>query len=159
MTLTNDEESLLDILRKTAKQRVKAGEEFTEFTGIIGELAACQRFGYRWTPSDGYDATDEDCNRIQIKTRKVWSSPNFKSGRIGKFGRKNKYEFEIGILVLLDKEFEIAEVWQLDKDEIRNRESREDGRLLALHVSTFIKKPVRQYYNPDFESLKIKENL
>ena len=158
--LTKLEESLLDKLRKTARQRVKDGYEFKEFTGIIGELAACQWFkGYKWTPSDGYDATDENCNRIQIKTRKVWTSPNFTSGTINKFGRKDKYEFEIGILVLLDKKFEIAEIWQLDKDEIRNRESRENGRLLALKVSAFIRKPVTQYIHPNFRSLRNKEKL
>ena len=149
---------LLHQLRKVAKQLVAA--EFKEFTGIIGELAACERFKYSWTPSTGYDATDKDGNRIQIKTRKVWSSPNPTQGRISKFGRKTKYkveyEFEIGILVLLDDEFEIAEVWQLNSDEIRKRESREDGRLLPLHFSTFIAKPIKQHYHEDLKAVKLK---
>ena len=61
--------------------------------------------------------------------------------------------------MLLDEEFEIAEIWELGKDEIRKRESRPDGRPLGLHVSSFIAKPTKQYFHGDLKAVKLKLGL
>ena len=135
MSLTEDQKKLLDLSRKIALQIGEAGREFT---GTIGELATCHQFGYEWKPSVGYDAIDGNGRKIQIKSRKLWSSQKFKAGRINKFGRKNKYCFDIGVLVLLDNKFEITDAWELDWESIQRLELEEkSGR--ALHVSTFLK--------------------
>ena len=127
MTLTCDQRELLKYLQKVANQRVCEEGTFTEFTGIIGELAACQQFGYRWKSSTGYDAKDENCKKIQIKTRRRQTSTKFRSGTLGRFGKKNedKYtydHFDIGILVILDHEFKIKKVWESDSSKIQKRE-------------------------------------
>ena len=92
MGLESIENNLLYQLRKVAKQKVEKSGRFTEFTGIIGELAACKAFGYEWTPEAGHDACSEEEGEVQIKTRKVWAdgdrSKTFLNGRIGRFGRK-----------------------------------------------------------------------
>ena len=114
MNLSKDEEDLLSLLRKIANQKVKLYKQFKEFTGIIGELATCQQLGFTWKPSIGYDAIDQNGNQIQIKTRRLQSSSNFRGGRLGRFGRKNRtdkneqYDFKSGILVRLDEKCEIA---------------------------------------------------
>ena len=77
MALPKDQKDLLHLLKKIAKQKGKSKKGFKEFTGIIGELAACQQLGYSWKPSVGYDATHKEDKRIQIKTRRLQSSSNF----------------------------------------------------------------------------------
>ena len=114
MGLESIENNLLYQLRKVAKQKVEKSGRLTEFTRIIGELAACKAFGYKWIPGSGHDAFSEEEGKVQIKTRKVWAdgdrSKTFLNGRIGRFGRTCNYEFKTGVLVLLDDDFEIAEV-------------------------------------------------
>ena len=95
MGLTEDEESLLVLLKKVSVDK----KDFREFTGIIGELEVCKEFGYAWVPTEGYDAWDEQNKKqIQIKTRRLHTSSNFEAGRIGRFGRKKGYKFDIGFL-------------------------------------------------------------
>ena len=113
MGLSEDQEKLLVLLRKTALQIARTRNEFAEFTGIIGELAACQLFGYDWKPNIGYDAVDKNNRKIQIKTRRSWTTERVnRQGTIPRFGRKNQYLFDEGILVEIDQNFEIAEVWK-----------------------------------------------
>ena len=135
MGLSKDETILLKLLRKTA---IKAGDPGgREFTGLIGELAACELFGYKWAPHFGYDALTEDGLKVQIKSRKSWTTPRVNpAGTIGKFGPKNQYNFDIGILIELDHKFEIIEVWERSMDSIRELETkRPPGR--SLHFRTF----------------------
>ena len=120
-------------------------------TGIIGELAFCKKYDYTWDPSFGYDARKGEV-LIQIKTRKLWSSDNFKAGRMGRFGRKGKYHFKTGVLVLLGETFEIEEVWMAD---VKDIEKWENNTKSGLHVSTFIKDPkkAKQMCHGDYDSL------
>ena len=176
MTLDKDPKHLLSLLKKVAKKRVEQERQFREFTGLIGELAICGLPGYTWKPDEGYDAIDKEDKKIQIKARRLQTSESLKQGRIGRFGsakqikdergncNEDKYEFEIGILVLLDKEFEIAEIWDLHWDEIQARESKEkesyrkSGKetetLPGLHLGAFIEKPARQHCHRDFPSVE-----
>ena len=65
MTLDKNEKNLLCLLKKVAKKRVEEGKQFSEFTGLIGELAVCELEDYNWKPQEGYDAI-KDCKKIQI---------------------------------------------------------------------------------------------
>ena len=171
MEFDEDLKPLLERLQTIAKRKVCEKGQFTEFTGLIGELAVCALNDYTWDPGEGYDAKDKYGNKIQIKARRLQTSKNLKDGRLGRFGsarepcKTDNYKFCRGILVVLDCDFEIAAIWKRCREEIEcledkaKKRKQKPGKLLGLHVSTFIKKPVRQYYNPDFESLKIKENL
>tara|TARA_B100000686_G_scaffold250227_1_gene260356 strand:+ start:656 stop:1225 length:570 start_codon:yes stop_codon:yes gene_type:complete len=145
--------TLLCELKKAAKKKVKGGKQFTEFTGLIGELAVCELEDYNWDPQEGYDAKDKKGKKIQIKARRLQTSNDLKGGRMGRFGSAkkkadcDKYNFDRGILVVLknsgEKNFEIAAIWERDvKDIIALEEEAKNGqkseKLLGLHVRKFI---------------------
>ena len=150
---------LLSELKKVAKQRVKKGKQFTEFTGLIGELAVCELKDYTWDPQEGYDAKDKYGKKIQIKARRLQTSKNLKDGRLGRFGsarepcKTDNYKFCRGILVVLDCDFEIAAIWERDKNEIECLENedkekvpnRKSDKLPGLTVSKFIKNKCHLY--------------
>jgi hypothetical protein len=157
MVFDPDYENLLNRLITVAKQKIENGGTFTEFTGLIGELAACKKLGYIWAPIEGHDATDPATippdKKIQIKTRRLQTSKNLKAGTLGRFGsaryhkEKDEYPFDIGILVVLDLNFEIARIGESTKDRIemmeagpkdRQKQSGNDKKLSGLNVSTFI---------------------
>ena len=135
MALTKAQDKLLEALRKAAREMGSRGKALTS---LIGELAACQRANLRWEPSDGYDATTTSGLRVQIKTRKSWTTERVNpSGRLGKYGRKAGYPFDTAMYVELDDQFNLAGIWLTGVDMVRKLEARESkGR--ALHVSTFI---------------------
>ena len=166
---------LLCELKKVAKQRVKKGKQFTEFTGLIGELAVCELKDYTWDPQEGYDAKDKYGKKIQIKARRLQTSKNLKDGRLGRFGsarepcKTDNYKFCRGILVVLDCDFEIAAIWKRCREEIEcledkaKKRKQKPGKLLGLHVSTFIKDKCHTNCNNDgcdgsFECLTKKYN-
>ena len=185
---------LLAELQGVAKRKVKEKGQFTEFTGLIGELAVCQkelkeaklRCGctqkekkrWKWDPGAYYDASDPNANcnydKIQIKTRRLQRSDNLKAGRMGRFGSartKNtetpdKYCFNRGVLVVLDKDFGIAEIWELDKEIIRDleedkKQNSKNEKLLGLHLSTFInaveKGKGKQYKHDNYKCFRENE--
>ena len=145
MTLSKEQKELLSVSIKVALQIGEAGKEFT---GTIGELSACLAFSYKWEPSTGFDAIDSSGKKIQIKTRKLWTSTNFSAGRIGRFGRKKqgeiKYLFDAGILVWLDDKFEIKQAWEMERHNIQKLEANEKSDR-GLHVSTFITKGTEKH--------------
>ncbi len=84
-------------------------------TGEIGEIRACLKYNLRLmldSRSAGYDALDKDGKKVQIKTRrselgKKLTNPT----RISSFSR---HEFDYCLLLLLDKDYDIDEVWKAD---------------------------------------------
>ena len=155
MGLDKDLKILLNKLQEIAKKRTANNRSFTEFTGLIGELAVCDYFDYTWNPDQGYDAIDKQSKkRIQIKARRLQTSTNLKGGTLGRFGsarttddEKDCYDFALGHLVVLDYNFNIAEIWTRDRKAIkdlegtakkRKKQSGKDKKLSGLNLSTFI---------------------
>lgn len=134
MALTGLQLRFLATLRKVAQE---LGENERCLTDLIGELAACENLDLTWKPSDGYDAITNSGERVQIKSRKSWTTVNVNpSGRLGKFGRKAGYKFDKGLYMELDKYFEISGVWEMNVGTIRRLEKKELGGR-ALHVGSF----------------------
>ncbi len=134
MALTKSELQLLDITRKVAWGLGKEGRRLTD---LIGELSACRYLNLKWKPSDGYDAIAKNGERVQIKSRKSWTTVTVNpSGRLGKFGRKAGYKFDKGVYIELDQHFEVAGIWEMNVDEIQELESKLPGGK-PLHVGTF----------------------
>ena len=176
MTLDENEKNLLSSLKIVAKKRVKEGKQFSEFTGLIGELTVCELQDYEWKPSEGYDAI-KDGKKIQIKARRLQSSRNLKGGTLGRFGsakkikddqgkdNEDKYDFDRGILVVLDKEFEIAAIWERDKCEIQCLENedkekvrkRKSDKLPGLTVRKFIENKCHSHAKNKSNGHTIKE--
>ncbi len=133
MALTDAQKRLLEAARQAA---VELGQRGRGLTPLIGELAACEGENLVWEPSDGYDATSGQL-RIQIKTRKSWSTPEVNpSGRLGRFGRKKGYLFDDAMYVELNDDFNITRLWRMGVEEVRVLEEKEkSGR--GLHVRAF----------------------
>lgn len=132
MGLTDSQEKLLRHLTKAA---LEIGEGGRALTPLIGELSACRLLGLTWEPTTGFDARDTRGKRFQIKTRKSWTTAEVNpSGRVGRFGRKDRYQFDYGILVELNDHFGVKQVWRLTKKRIMELEAQKTkGR--GLHVS------------------------
>ena len=117
-----------------AKERKRMGRELTP---VIGELSACEKLDLAWEPSDGYDATTGQL-RVQVKTRKSESTPTVNPvGRMGRFGRKKGYLFDIAIYVELDDGFEIKNIYQMNADQVKDLEESEPSER-GLHVGKFL---------------------
>ena len=135
MALTDGQKQLLEAAREAAKELGPGGRTLT---GLIGELAVCEKANLAWQPSDGYDATSGNC-RFQIKTRKSWSTEGVNpTGRLGRFGRKKGYSFDVAIYVELDDNFDTTGIWRMGVDQVKALEKAE-ARGRALHVHTFLR--------------------
>lgn len=134
MSLTTNQEQLLYYLKQVA---LEIGESGRSLTSLIGELSACTVLNLIWQPREGYDALTTSDERIQIKTRKSWSTQQVNPrGRLGRFGKKGRYEFDEGIFVELDNNFEVSHIYLLPRQKIQELETKEStGR--GLHISTF----------------------
>ena len=107
-----------------------------ELTSLIGELSVCQQMNLKWDPSEGYDAKAGDC-LYQIKTRKPWVNETVdRKGRLGRFGTKKGYRFDIAVYAELDHHFEVVHIWRMERDKVKELESKEASNR-GLHVHTF----------------------
>ena len=135
MGLTMNQKRLVEAAKAVARE---LGEQGRCLSGLIGELGVCEKMDLEWRPSDGFDAVTKEGRRIQIKTRKSWSTREVNPlGRLGRFGRKAGYLFDDGLLVELDSAFETNQIWQLGKDQIQALEEKIPGE--GLHVGTFMR--------------------
>ncbi|PKB68634.1 MAG: hypothetical protein BZY82_00175 [SAR202 cluster bacterium Io17-Chloro-G3] len=155
MSLTFDQNTLLGNLIETALTIQRGtGKAFTEFTGIIGELSICKDQNFTWEPNKGFDAREKEPGaRIQIKTRRSTTEEEVnRAGRIGRFTKANESQnlFDVGVLVILNKDFEITAHYHLRSCHIKVLESFEEPDS-GLHVSTF------QNF-ASLESLKVEGN-
>ena len=143
MSLTSNQYQLLASLKQVARE---AGESGRALTSLIGELSACESLGLVWQPSPGFDAVGPIGKRFQIKSRKSWTTEKVNPlGRLGRFGKKGKYDFDEGILIELDSRYDISGIWQLDREKIELLESKEaEGR--GLHIHTFQKAAAEVHY-------------
>jgi hypothetical protein len=135
MALTQVQKRLLEAAREAA---VELGDRGRALTSLIGELSACEKANLTWELSDGYDAVSGQ-DRFQIKSRKSWSTPKVNpAGRLGRFGRKKGYPFDVGIYVALDDEFNVVGIWKMGVSSLKALEDAESANR-GLHVDTFVK--------------------
>jgi len=82
-------------------------------TGEVGEVKACFKYGLKLildSQSAGYDAIDAEGKRVQIKTRR--SELGKKLTNPTRLSSFSKHPFDYCLLLLLDKKYEIEEVWK-----------------------------------------------
>ncbi len=77
-------------------------------TGEIGEFLVCKKLKLKFLKNPqvaGHDAVDTRGKKYQIKSRRV----SHQKGRIGRF---SKHKFDFAILVVLDENYKILEIWK-----------------------------------------------
>lgn len=86
-------------------------------TGEIGEYLAAKHLGLELADArtPGYDATDPQERRIQVKARSI---PNGKrlSGQVGSI--RLEHDWDVVVLVLMDKLFEPIAIYEADRPAI-----------------------------------------
>jgi hypothetical protein len=112
-----------------------AYERFTDcgrkfgITGEIGEILVCQKLDLLMVKdprSEGYDAIDRRGYRIQIKTRRGEKTELPKeTGRLSRF---SKHKCDYALMVILNREYQIAEIWQAQMARLNPMIMRHTGR-------------------------------
>ena len=89
-------------------------------TGEVGEYEAARLLGLDLSDARtaGYDATDADGRRFQIKARAIPASARGRSQQIGRINLD--HEFDAVLLVLMDEEFRTLDIWEADREAVRN---------------------------------------
>lgn len=124
----------------------------------LGELWACKLFGLTRMPEGqaGYDAVDIDAKlgprgaRYQVKSRSP--EKNKFVDPMGTVGGFSSLEFDTAILVLMDSDLQVYEVWLVSVDKVRAnlRQGRRDitvarfkqvGRSLSQGANTDVTQP------------------
>ena len=107
-------------------------------TGEIGEFEVARLLGLKLEPprTEGYDATDAEGCRYQIKARAF--GPGQKPG--GQIGSFNNKEWDAALLAIMDRQFKIVEIWEADRNTIDREldrpgsKARNDRRQLSPHA-------------------------
>jgi len=110
-----------DVIAAARRYEATTGEaRKVGITGEVGEVLACHKLGLELATdprSIGFDAVDADGKRVQIKTRRSESAGLPRDvGRLGTFSR---HPFDYALLVLLDHEYELAEIWRAEYAELK----------------------------------------
>jgi len=107
------------ILAAGAYDKATDGRRKLGMTGEIGEVLCCHTLGLKLCVdcrSQGFDAVDTEGKRVQIKTRRSESSGL--PSDVGRLGTFSKHEFDYAMLVLLDSDYRIAEIWRAEYADI-----------------------------------------
>jgi hypothetical protein len=91
----------------------------------LGELWACKLFGLARMPEGqaGYDLLDTDAKlgkrglRYQVKSRSPEKSRFVNP--VGTVGWFSSFEFDMALLVLMDSDLQVYQVWCVNRDEVR----------------------------------------
>jgi hypothetical protein len=89
-------------------------------TGEVGEVLTCQQLSFKLVcdpRTAGYDATDKHGKKIQIKTRR--SEEEGLPRDVGRLGTFSKHEFDYALLVLLDHEYNLCEIWRAESADLK----------------------------------------
>ena len=96
------------------------GKRKLGITAEIGEVLACHKLGLRLSVnarSEGFDAIDKDGLLVQIKSRRSESKGLPRDmGRIGSF---SKHPFDYALLVLLDNNYRLCEIWRAEYKKLK----------------------------------------
>lgn len=116
-------------------------KEFGRSLGVtseLGEYYACKELKLkRAQPGEkGFDAT-KGGKTYQIKSRAPRKGVRVNwSGRVGKF---SGFDFDYGLLVLLDHEYKLEEIYQADAKTLERLAQKEETGRRGIHISAFIK--------------------
>lgn len=109
----------------------------TASTAELGELHACKLLGLARAPTNtpGYDATDAQGRRVQVKSRAPWSAAHVdERGRIGRF---TTWTFDYALLVLFDGDCSPEAIWQAEQGKLRRLQAAIASPAHGLHVRAF----------------------
>ncbi len=101
-------------------EEATAGRRKLGITGEVGEILACHKFDLRLvldSRAAGFDAIDKGGAQVQIKTRRSESEGLPRDA--GRTSRFSKHAFEYALLVLLDRKYQLCEVWRASHERLK----------------------------------------
>lgn len=96
------------------------GQRKLGITGEVGEILACERLGLKLVlspRSEGFDAIDEHGLHVEIKSRR--SESDGLPRDVGRTSRFSRHTCDYALLVLLDKTYQLQEIWRADYKKLR----------------------------------------
>ncbi|MDP3984293.1 MAG: hypothetical protein Q8Q52_04710 [Acidimicrobiia bacterium] len=108
-------------------------------TGPLGELYACQELQLNRAVDGmrGYDATDAEGRRVQIKSRAPERGDHVNP--IGTVGRITNWDFDYALLVLLDAEFRRDAIWRAEESALAELQARVRNPARGIPVREFMR--------------------
>ena len=117
--VTRTEKDILAEVRALAVEYHQLAGKPLGVTGEIGEFEAAEKLGLNLAGARtvGYDATDGDGRRIQIKSR--WKRDGANWGRVSRIDVSK--EFDSVMLVLMRGNYEVHEIWEAKRHDVIER--------------------------------------
>jgi len=116
-----------------AYEKAIKGSRKLGITGEVGEILACHALGLDLiidARSEGFDAIDKNGLRVEIKTRR--SESDGLPRDVGRTSRFSEHEFDYAILVLLDPQYGLSEIWRAEYRDLKPIIDRQKRRDLSL---------------------------
>lgn len=112
-----------------------------DITRLLGVLYACSRLGLTEKDTEGYDAIDSAGLRVQIKSRAPEVGQHVNP--IGTVGRFANFKFDYALLVLLDGDYMLDEIWRAEPAALDVLQAKVTNPLRGVRVRDYIKLGVR----------------
>lgn len=117
-------EEILSRMKKVIKaslayENAVGGIRKTGITAEVGEILACYHLRLRLCAdpkAKGFDAIDRRGRQVQIKTRR--SETEGLPSDLGRLSSFSKHPFDYVVLVLLNPDYSLAEMWQAEYREV-----------------------------------------
>lgn len=108
-----------------------------DITRVLGELYACTRLRLDQAADNtaAYDARDKDGHRIQIKSRAPERGDHVNP--IGTVGRFTRWDFDYAVLIMLDSEHGLDEVWLAEPQVLEPLQAKVRNTARGIRVSDF----------------------
>ena len=112
-------------------------------TGEIGEFYASKylKLDLAEARTTGYDASDKDGRKLEIKSRAIDEEKPRGGQRIGRINLK--HEFDVVLLVLMNKRFELMQIHEADRAAVKKALTKPGSKARnergSLAVSQFIR--------------------
>ncbi len=107
------------VVAARAYSAATSGRRKLGVTGEIGEVLCCHTLGLKLSlhsRTEGYDAVDGEGKLVQIKTRR--SESDGLPSDLGRLSTFSKHGFDYALLVVLDSDYHIAEIWRAEQADI-----------------------------------------
>ena len=112
------------------------GKRKLGITGEVGEVLVCHKLGLRLvldSRSEGFDAVGKNGLRVQIKTRR--SETEGLPRDASRTGIFSKHEFDYALLALLDRKYQLCEIWRVNYNKLKpiiEKQKRRQPNLLSF---------------------------
>lgn len=108
-----------------------------DITRLLGVLYACTRLHLVEEDTEGYDARDDQRLRVQIKSRAPEVGQHVNP--VGTVGRFTNFKFDYAVLVMMDGDYELDEIWRAETAELQALQARVRNPARGVRVGDFIR--------------------